>query len=53
MVGCVNLYLQKVMAGTLSTAEPNFRLFAVRIQDLLGGTRCTGSNTNNFKFPRY
>lgn len=51
---CVNLFiLQKVMTGTMSTAEPNFRIFAVRIRDLIGGTQCSGRNTNNFQFPRY
>lgn len=50
---CQSVYFQKVMTGTLSTAEPNFRIFAVRILDLLGGTRCTGTSTNNFQFPRY
>lgn len=42
------------MTGTISTAEPNFRIFAVRIQDLLGGgTSCSGRSTTGFKFPTY
>lgn len=48
---------QRSLAGTMSTDEVNFRVMALRVMDLLGGTKCTSNNNalsnynnNNFNY---
>lgn len=43
-----NLNFQKSSAGTMSTDEVNFRVLALRVEDLLGGTQCTSNNYDNY-----
>lgn len=39
---------QKSLAGTMSTNEVNFRVMALSVQNLLGGTKCTNNNIANY-----
>uniref|UniRef100_A0A6B2EEC6 Putative major royal jelly protein n=1 Tax=Phlebotomus kandelakii TaxID=1109342 RepID=A0A6B2EEC6_9DIPT len=44
---------QKTMAGTRNFRETNFRIQALQINQLLGGTRCTGRDSSGFTFPNF
>lgn len=36
----------------MSTDEVNFRVMALRVEDLLGGTQCNNANYNNNYYPQ-
>uniref|UniRef100_A0A1B0CXD0 Putative major royal jelly protein n=1 Tax=Lutzomyia longipalpis TaxID=7200 RepID=A0A1B0CXD0_LUTLO len=44
---------QKTMAGTRNFREINFRIQALQVHQLLGGTRCSGKDTSGFTFPDF
>ncbi|XP_059622549.1 major royal jelly protein 1-like [Phlebotomus argentipes] len=44
---------QKTMTGTRNFRELNFRIMALQVNQLLGGTRCSGRETNSFQFPSF
>ncbi|XP_055698793.1 major royal jelly protein 1-like [Phlebotomus papatasi] len=44
---------QKTMTGTRNFKEINFRIQALQVSKLLGGTRCRGSDTTSFAFPEF
>lgn len=44
---------QKVMTGSMDVNEPNFRIQALQVDQLLGGTRCVTSSGSGLAFPTY
>lgn len=51
-----NLIQKRVMTGSISSREVNFRIQGIQIEDLLNGSQCTRSGVemgSSFAFPYY
>lgn len=45
--------VQKVMTGSMNPQETNFRILALKIEELLDGSRCTGGSSGRPQGPAY